>query len=130
MRTGNSWVNVTAVEGFEMNAPESVGFGKKLAEMAKAGCTPFVRDGAGPAEIVAQPELTFSTIPEAVSKIDRVLREPGLQDDLQSRLKVQARRYSAEEFSRQYRSVVEEFRKVAPSPARERQESAERPYWI
>jgi glycosyltransferase involved in cell wall biosynthesis len=94
---------------FGLHAAFGEAFGIGVAEMTKAGCITFVRDGAGPAEIVAQPELTFSTIPEAILKIDRVLKEPGLQDGLRSRLEQQARRYSAEEFSRKFRSVVEKF---------------------
>lgn len=106
---GNQKAAMLSSYRFGLHGGFGEAFGIGVAEMTLAGCITFVRDNGGPAEIVAQPELIYASVHDAVAKIERVLENSKLQEDIRGRLKRQAHRYSAEEFARQFRSVVEKF---------------------
>ncbi len=58
-------------------------FGMAVAEMQRAGCIFFVPHMGGPVEIVGhEPRVLYASVEEAVTKMDAVLRDPGLQMDL------------------------------------------------
>ena len=63
LRAGKSWVKVTAVEGVAVKAPESLGFGKKLAEMelTQMGESAAKTPGLATSMVAAQPADREST---------------------------------------------------------------------
>jgi glycosyltransferase involved in cell wall biosynthesis len=65
-------------------------FGMAVAEMARAGCITFVPAGGGQVE-VADPDLLYASIEDAVARIERVLDDP----EEQQRLSAAARRRTA-----------------------------------
>jgi len=96
---------------FGIHARTGEAFGIAVAEMAKAGCIPFVHQEGGPAEIVSHPLLSYRNIDEAATKIDRVLRDHPLQDQLHEHVKHQGQRFSAESYTSGIRAVVARFLK-------------------
>lgn len=84
-------------------------FGIAVAEMVKAGCITWVPDDGGQTEIVDHPMLKYSSIDDAVDKIDRVLRQRKLQNELTQYLKLQALKFSEENFVNGLQKVVQSF---------------------
>ncbi len=73
-------------------------FGIVVAQMIGYGCVPFVRDDGGPFEIVRDRRLAFASIPEAVERIDAVLRDEHLQSELSERMRSRAHDLGVEAF--------------------------------
>jgi glycosyltransferase involved in cell wall biosynthesis len=69
-------------------------FGIAPAEMARAGCIPFVHASGGQVEIVDRdPRLCFATAEDAARKILAVLRDHALQDELRTAVHASSRRF-------------------------------------
>ena len=82
-------------------------FGIAVAEMVRAGCVPFVPDGGGQVEIVGRrPELRYASAGDAVRKVDAVLRDPRLVEDLRAELAARAPLYTPEAFVNRFREAV------------------------
>ena len=82
-------------------------FGIAVAEMVRAGCVPFVPDGGGQVEIVGRrPELRYASAGDAVRKIDAVLRNVRLVEELRAELAARAPLYAAEAFVTSFREAV------------------------
>ena len=85
-------------------------FGMGIAEMLRAGCVPFVHESGGQVEIVGNdPALLYSSADDAVERILRVLRNPGLQSELASKLQQRAERFTVEAFAAGLREAVRGF---------------------
>jgi len=98
-------------------------FGIAPAQMARAGCIPFVHNSGGQVEIVdSDPRLCFSTREEAVAKILAVMSARTAQDDLHSSVQHRSHRFSCEAFSQNIRTHVRDFisrRKSVPALSRD-----------
>ena len=70
---------------YGINAATDEPFGIAVAEMVSAGCIVFVPNSGGQTEIVNAPQLTFSTVDEAVDKISNVVSNNELQKILAGR---------------------------------------------
>lgn len=85
-------------------------FGMAPAEMARAGCLPFVHESGGQVEIVdSDPRLTFRTEDDAVEKMVALLRDDGAQQAMLARVGQRARMFAPEEFARGLVGNVEQF---------------------
>jgi glycosyltransferase involved in cell wall biosynthesis len=85
-------------------------FGIAVAEMVRAGLLPFVHDSGGQVEIVEESALRFSTDDEAVERIDRVLGDAALRQDVMARLRRRAGRFSPDRFGDELLQLVEAWR--------------------
>jgi len=54
-------------------------YGLAPAELQAFGCITFVHDSGGQREIIINPHQRYSDVPDAVSKIDSMLRSPQMQ---------------------------------------------------
>lgn len=106
---GQSKVRLLSSHRYGIHACNIEAFGIAVAEMTKAGCIAFVPDQGGQVEIVNHPMLCYCDIDDAVRKIDVVLRSEELQTSLRQYLQKQAAMFSAEEFMRDFRGVVDCF---------------------
>ena len=102
---------------FGISACQGEAFGVATAEMIKAGAIVFAPAEGGQAEILASPNLTFTSHDDAVEKIESVLLKPGLQDQLREHLRKQASRFGSEAFMRDIRAQIASF--LTRSVARE-----------
>ena len=74
-------------------------FGVAPAEMARAGCIPFVHASGGQVEIVDDdPRLCYTTAEDAAAKILAVLRDRGMQDELRTTVRARSERFTPEAF--------------------------------
>jgi glycosyltransferase involved in cell wall biosynthesis len=74
-------------------------FGISIAEMAYAGCIPFVPSMGGQVEITGNnPALQFETIDEAVNKICEILLSPDHQEILRNSLSARKELFSPNHF--------------------------------
>ncbi len=81
-------------------------FGMAVAEMVVAGQIPFVPNGGGQVEIVADERLVWSDADDAAAKIVRVLRDPALAADLRARLAARREHLMPPRFVREVRELV------------------------
>lgn len=109
-KTGAAKWQILAQHRYAIHGRPGEAFGIAVAEMAKAGCVPFVPTFGGPAEIVASEHLSYSDAEDAVQKIDHVLRSEALQRELSERLSERGRRFSPIRFMADVRRLVENFR--------------------
>jgi glycosyltransferase involved in cell wall biosynthesis len=84
-------------------------FGIAVAELAKGGCVTFVPNGGGQTEIVGRKELIYDNIDDAVAKIEAVLKNPALQEELQRETLANARQFSATRYMEGIRLAVSKF---------------------
>ncbi len=92
-------------------------FGIAPAEMARAGCIPFVHSSGGQVEIVDRdPRLCFTTAEDAAAKILAVLRDRGLQDELRTAVHRRSERFTPEAFMRAFLGHVERFLSTHAGP--------------
>ena len=83
--------------------------GVAALEMVKAGCIVFIRDGGGLPEIVDTPELTYSSIDDAVVKIIDTLSSETVQSSLLERLERQGELFSTQVFCQTIQRVTDEY---------------------
>jgi glycosyltransferase involved in cell wall biosynthesis len=85
-------------------------FGIAVAELQRAGCVVFAPNSGGPAEIIAGDLRTLYESPQdAISKIDAVLEDPQLRDDLRAAVARRRDCFSAERFASEIRQIVLDF---------------------
>ncbi|MFA5507608.1 MAG: hypothetical protein WC314_08830 [Vulcanimicrobiota bacterium] len=99
-----------ATHKFGLHAATAESYGMAVAELLQGGCLTAVRDLGGQVEIVTEPELRFVDIEDAVTKLDRVLGSPSLQQRLYSSQQARRDRYNREAFLSSFRSCLDEFR--------------------
>jgi len=101
-------VALIAGSKFGISGRPSEPFGIALAEMVKSGCITFVPNSGGQTEIVDHPLLAFDDEEDAARKICTVLASESLQQTLRTHLDTAAQRFSAAEFMRSIRGIVQE----------------------
>lgn len=107
---GEAKARLLAESAFGIHARPGEAFGIAVAEMIAMGCIPFVPAEGGPAEIVENnPRLVYATPEEAVEKIDTMLRNPILERETRSLMRLRAQIFSPESFMRGIRRIVDEF---------------------
>lgn len=85
-------------------------FGIAPAEMARAGCIPFVHASGGQVEVVNRdPRLCFTTVEEASAKILAVMRNADLQRTLREAVAERSKLFSPAVFVREFQRIVGEF---------------------
>jgi len=84
-------------------------FGIAVAEMVEAGGIVFAPDNGGQVEIVNHDNLVYSSVPDAIDKIDMVLGRQDIQNRLREHLAKGAQQFSVDHFQTGIKSVVSEF---------------------
>lgn len=92
---------------FGISACKNEAFGITVAEMVKGGCIVFVPNGGGQTEIVEHTTLIYEDIEDAVRKIEKVINNSDLQDKLQKHLLIQGQKFSAENFKKGIKNMIE-----------------------
>lgn len=106
----NDLVALLSQSRYGIHAAIDEHFGIAPAEMARAGCIPFVHSSGGQVEIVDRdPRLCFSTAEDAVGKILAVLRDRPLQDELRTAVHRRSDRFTSEGFVAGLLDYVEKF---------------------
>ncbi|MBN9661309.1 MAG: glycosyltransferase [Acidobacteria bacterium] len=113
--------NLLAENRFGLHAKIDEHFGMAPAEMARAGCLPFVHDSGGQVEIVdEEPRLRYGSAEEAVEKIVSVLQSPTAQEELREIVGRRAELFSPEAFAGGLLENVDRFlAHRAAAPAKE-----------
>jgi glycosyltransferase involved in cell wall biosynthesis len=92
---------------YGIHTMEEEHFGIAPAEIQRAGCITFVHNSGGPAEIVGgHPQLVFNTVEEAGGKIERVLTDGPLEQELRSHVALQRDRFTVDTFCQSIREIV------------------------
>jgi len=94
---------------FALHACRIEAFGIAVAEMASMGCIPFVPTSGGAGEIVADPELQFSTEDEAVKKIVALLDHPEEVEELRFHLSQEVAKFGPSVFMNELREHAGKF---------------------
>jgi glycosyltransferase involved in cell wall biosynthesis len=102
-------------------------YGIAPLELQMLGCITFVPGAGGQKEIVVNPQLQYSDCADAVEKIDRVMRDPGMHSGLRDEAARINLTHEAAAFSRRYREILSKalmpFNSTAAAD-RKRQEKA------
>lgn len=93
-------------------------FGMAPAELARAGCIPFVHNSGGQVEIVdSDARLCFDGQEDAAAKILALLKDRAAQDELRHRVQARTQRFTPEAFLEGFLEHVEkELEKRALRP--------------
>lgn len=98
---------LVAQHRYGIHAMHDEHFGIAPAEMIRAGCIVFVFDEGGQVEIVGdEGRLRYSSIADAVDKIERVLNDEMAQQELRELLAARAKLFSPERFMSELRGHV------------------------
>ncbi len=100
-------VSLLVTHRFGIHGKTEEHFGIAVAEMVKAGCIVFAPSNGGPVEILADDRLLFESADSAVHRIQYVVENPVVQEELRRHLTRQADRFSAERFVGGVRAHVE-----------------------
>jgi glycosyltransferase involved in cell wall biosynthesis len=85
-------------------------FGIAPAELQRGGCITFVPDDGGVGEIGgADPRVVYHSVADAIEKIDRILADDALRDELARDVRERKDRFSEERFMAELVEVVEAF---------------------
>ena len=95
--------------GFSISARKGEPFGMAVSEMVKAGEIVFVPDNGRQVEIINHGDLVYSSVPDAIDRIDMVLGNQDVQNILRQYLATGAQRFSINHFQEGIRSVVSQF---------------------
>lgn len=86
-------------------------FGIVIAEALKAGCICFSHNSGGPVEILQDPRLLFEDVSTAVDKIDRVLTDPELENQMRDHCRSMGTRFSQEKFRKEFIEQINTYNK-------------------
>ncbi len=92
-------------------------FGIAVAEMLRAGCIPFVPARGGQMEIVDHAALLYRDREEAIERIDGVLGNPALQDEVRAHLAAREGRFSARRFETELTALIDDVMSRPGRPA-------------
>jgi len=106
---GQKKLQFIAQHKFSISARDNEPFGISIAETVKAGCITWVPHGGGQTEIVNHSELIYDNLENAVDKIEQVLGNKALQNQLQIHLAEQSNKFSIGKFQSQIRELVHKF---------------------
>jgi glycosyltransferase involved in cell wall biosynthesis len=90
---------------FGIHATTGEHFGIAVAEMVRLGCVCFAPADAGPAEVLDDANLLYTSPEDAVTRICRLLENPDALGKSRARLQERARLFSAERFMDEFRSA-------------------------
>ncbi len=114
--TRSELAGLLAANRFGLHAKIEEHFGMAPAEMARAGCIPFVHDSGGQVEIVdSDPRLCYSSTEDAVAKIVTLMGDTVLQDELRGKVAGIAEGFSPESFAAGLLNHVETFLTHGPT---------------
>lgn len=91
---------------FGISCRKNEPFGIAVAEMVKAGCIVFVPDSGGQTEIVAHPNLIYASVEDAAQKIEAIIKNEKLQNELHGHLLATAQKFSAENFKKEIKGII------------------------
>jgi glycosyltransferase involved in cell wall biosynthesis len=94
---------------FGISGCRNEAFGIAVAEMIKGGCIVFVPSGGGQVEIINHPSLIYENEEDAVEKIETVLENKKIQDDLHQHLSLVSQTFSIENFQKEIKNIISEF---------------------
>ncbi len=83
-------------------------YGFAPAELQALGCITFIHVSGGQQEIVRNPAQRYTTVGDAVDKIDAAMRSPELQRTLLSDGEVSARLHTIEAFRKYFDALLDE----------------------
>ena len=99
-----------AKASFAIHACRGEAFGIAVAEMALAGCLPFVPASGGCPEVVSNhQDLVYEDDVQAARKIVSLLKNPCRADDLRETVVRLAERFASDRFMSQLRRQVADF---------------------
>ena len=114
--SGERKASILARCRYGIQARSAEPFGISVAEMVKAGAIVFAPHDGGQAEIVANPNLLFSSESDAVTKIHRVLESPSLQSEFRRSLIEMAQSFSTSSFIANVQGFVTNFMQKSAKP--------------
>lgn len=106
MKAGLDKERILTAHRFAVHGWAGEPFGIAVAEMAKAGCLPFVPEVGGAAEIVGCPELCYHDASDAVTKIEAVLKSDALQEELREKVRRSACLFGSDVYTAGVRRIV------------------------
>lgn len=99
---------------FALHAERDEAFGIAIAEYLKAGLVPIVPDEGGPAEIVGDPALEFSTWQEGAEKLARLVRDRGFMASRLASCAHRAKDFTAAAYASRQAAVLASILASAP----------------
>lgn len=103
-------IELVASHRYGIHGKEYEHFGIAVAEIVAAGGIPFVPNSGGQREIVGFiPELMYGTVNDAVTKIEKVVNNRALQQDIQNRLPSASERFGSERFKNTLQDEVKRY---------------------
>lgn len=105
-KSGKAKIDLLTGHRYAIHGRQAEPFGIAVAEMAKAGCIPFVPRNGGAPEIVGDERLCYGNVDDAVRKIDQVLRHEKLQRELREKTLARSSSFGVEDYQRSVRQVV------------------------
>ncbi len=101
---------------YGIHAMEDEHFGMAVAEMVSAGCIPIVPRGGGQVEIVdCDDRMLYTSETEAVDRIERIMGDAKLQDELWRSLAERKELFTTERFVSRIRGLVRDFPHYPPA---------------
>lgn len=101
---------------YGIHAMEDEHFGMAVAEMVSAGCIPIVPRGGGQVEIVGGDDrMLYATETEAVDRIERIMSETTIQDELRRSLAGRKELFTTERFVSRIRELVRDLPSYPPT---------------
>jgi len=76
-------------------------------ELQALGCICFVHDSGGQREIITDPRQRYTSLDDAIAKIDSALRSSELQKELLARAKLAADRHRGDAFGRNFQALID-----------------------
>lgn len=82
-------------------------YGMAVAELLLGGCLTMVPNDGGQVEIVTDPRLRYDSPGEAAEKLDRVLSDPGLEEQLLADQLASREKLTKERFVKEFDAIVD-----------------------
>jgi glycosyltransferase involved in cell wall biosynthesis len=108
-KVGGEKARILAECRYGIHGREGEAFGIGVAEMVKAGCITFATAEGGPAEILKHEALLYYNDDDAAQKISTVIEREALREELIRHLRLQADKFSPEDFMSGLRDAVHDF---------------------
>ena len=107
--TRNQLKTLVAKHKYGIHGMRHEHFGIVVAEMAKAGCIPFIPEGGGQEEIVRDKRLIYETVEDSVRKIVAVLTNLSGQKLIREHLHQQCQMFSEKVFIKAIKTETIKF---------------------
>ncbi len=106
--TRKDMINLVSIHKYGIHGMLYEHFGIVVAEMIRAGCIPFVPNGGGQVEIVAEKNLIYKNIEDAVYKIINIINDGLIQENIRKKLLRGSKEFSTKVFIESIRLIVEQ----------------------